>query len=200
MGSEILRCGLKFTTPRLVYASLVASERKLRMTTQRCYPERSEGSLADFWVIIRFLLPRQREPFSSGNVLHAGSILLEKGGDQKRITIRSIGGDDHFMIGTRIDKGQGGRSAHAFTPPSLARGSKSPPGKKTQNILSHTRNLLIHMCVLSGAIRGRSTTGRDMANVDQWHIDNFIPLLFHKSFGSDDYQVFICLPQATRIN
>ena len=29
---EILRCGLKCTTPRLVYASLVASERKLRMT------------------------------------------------------------------------------------------------------------------------------------------------------------------------
>ena len=34
MGSEILRCGLKFTTPRLVYASLVASERKLRMTAR----------------------------------------------------------------------------------------------------------------------------------------------------------------------
>jgi hypothetical protein len=32
---EILRCGLKCTTPRLVYASLVASERKLRMTEGR---------------------------------------------------------------------------------------------------------------------------------------------------------------------
>src|SRR5947209_12394901 len=31
-GAKILRCGLKCTTPRLVYASLVASERKLRMT------------------------------------------------------------------------------------------------------------------------------------------------------------------------
>src|SRR3989440_9558484 len=33
---EILRCGLKFTTPRLVYASLVASERMLRMTARGC--------------------------------------------------------------------------------------------------------------------------------------------------------------------
>src|SRR5437762_13489845 len=43
---EILRCGLKFTTPRLVYASLVASERKLRMTQSLDCPEVHERSFA----------------------------------------------------------------------------------------------------------------------------------------------------------
>src|SRR5438045_3209589 len=103
------------------------------------------------------------------------------------------------MIGTRIDKGQGGRGTHTFAPPSLTRGGKTPPGKEAQYILPHTRNLLIHMRVFNGAIRGWSTTRGDVAHVHQWHIDNFVPLLFHKSLGSDDYQVFICLPQATRI-
>src|SRR5438874_331835 len=54
LDAKILRCGLKCTitcppgrVPRLVYASLVASERKLRMTHRElCYPERSEGSVA----------------------------------------------------------------------------------------------------------------------------------------------------------
>src|SRR5947208_14999875 len=105
-----------------------------------------------------FFLPRQREPFSSGDLLHAGSILLEKGGDQKWITIRSIGGDDHFMIGTRIDKGQGGRSAHAFTPPSLTRRGKNTPGKTIQNILPHTRNLLIQLCIHTASLLRLSNT------------------------------------------
>src|SRR2546425_6555735 len=121
-----------------------------------------------------------RSPFYAlSNALRTGNILLEEGSDHKWIAMRLIINDKHLALGTTIDKGQRGRSAHPFQPPTHSRRGHTSSCEEAEHILRHTRIQPVFSTICR-AIRRWCTASRHMLHMHQGDIDYIIPFPFDK--------------------